>query len=269
MSLNTPPRLQCVEQVIPVALQAGQAIMAIYAGDIVVQAKADCSPLTQADLAAHEVIKAGLSSISPSYPVVSEESEITPFEERKKSAIYWLIDPLDGTREFIKRNDEFTVNIALIAEHEPVLGVVYAPALDLLYFACRGQGAYKQIGEQPPTRIVARDFDPSTLSIAGSRSHAGDRLKAFLGKIGPHRLMSVGSSLKICYVAEGVADLYPRLGPTSEWDTAAAQCILEEAGGKLIGTHGEAMRYNTKASLLNPEFFAMGANSTNWSEFLE
>lgn len=251
-----------------IALDAGKAIMTVYQNEITVTRKDDNSPLTQADMAAHEIIMAGLSALNPKLPVISEESTSIPFAERQQWDRYWLVDPLDGTREFIKRNGEFTVNIALIENHQPTLGVVYAPAMDLLFFATKGEGAYRQLGDKAPQNIHARAFDPTQVTVAGSRSHGDDRLHAFLDRIGPHMLISMGSSLKICLVAEGRADVYPRLGPTSEWDTAAAQCVLEEAGGKIMGTDGHVLRYNTKDSLLNPEFFAVGAQPRDWSRYL-
>lgn len=257
-----------LEAVIAVAQEAGQAIMEVYNGEIAVSRKEDNSPLTQADLAAHLVIEAGLARLTPDLPVLSEESQALPYDERRQWPKYWLVDPLDGTREFIKRNDEFTVNIALIAQHEPVLGVVYAPALDLLYYAARGTGAWRRQGGGVAERIAVRAYDPGRVTIAGSRSHAGERLSAFLSHFHSHELISMGSSLKICLVAEGRADVYPRLGPTSEWDTAAAQCVLEEAGGKLVDASRRSFRYNTKPSLLNPEFFATGASSPDWADYL-
>lgn len=255
--------------VVALAQAAGKAIMAVYEGEISVTRKNDDSPLTQADLAAHTIIDEGLSRLTPDIPVISEESITIDYEERKKWKTYWLVDPLDGTREFIKRNGEFTVNIALIEDHQPVLGVVYAPALNLLFYAAHGEGASRQMGDRPPQHIHVRAFDATQVTVAGSRSHAGTRLLSFLDRIGPHMLISMGSSLKICLVAEGRADVYPRLGLTSEWDTAAAQCILEEAGGQLLTTEGQALRYNTKESLLNPEFFAVGKNPKNWSNYID
>lgn len=263
--MNKNPLLK---PVIEIAIEAGKAIMAVYNDEITVSRKADDSPLTQADLAAHHIIQDGLSKLTPVLPIISEESAALPFEQRRQWKTYWLVDPLDGTREFIKRNGEFTVNIALIDDHQTVMGVVYAPALDLLFFATRGDGAYRQLGNTPPERIHAREFNATQVTVAGSRSHAGEKLLKFLGNMGPHMLISMGSSLKICLVAEGRADVYPRLGPTSEWDTAAAQCILEEAGGQLIGMDKQPFRYNTKESLLNPEFFAVGSISHDWSKYL-
>jgi 3'(2'), 5'-bisphosphate nucleotidase len=199
---------------------------------------------------------------------LSEESAAIPFATRCKWQSYWLVDPLDGTREFIKRNGEFTVNIALIENHEPTIGVVYAPALNLLFYAARGEGAFRQLGKKTPQAIKARAYDPTQVAVAGSRSHADDTLERFLSRMGPHMLISMGSSLKICLVAEGRADLYPRLGLTSEWDTAAAQCILEEAGGKLIDMNENPFNYNKKESLLNPHFFAVGAGEHDWKQYL-
>jgi len=256
-------------EVIAIAKAAGKAIMAVYDQGFDVQRKDDNSPLTEADLAAHHLIVDGLEALQPAYPVISEESASIPFDTRRQWGTYWLVDPLDGTREFIKRNGEFTVNIALIHDHAPVLGVVYAPALGLLFYATRGGGAWRQLKEQPAQAIRARQFDATQVTVAGSRSHAGDRLLAFLDRIGPHMLISMGSSLKICLVAEGRADVYPRLGLTSEWDTAAAQCVLEEAGGQLFDTGRQTLRYNTKDSLLNPEFFATGAVPPDWPLYLD
>ena len=261
-------RQASLEQVIGIAREAGRVIMEVYAQGIEIQRKQDDSPLTQADLAAHNIIESGLAALVPELPVLSEESAAIPFETRRQWNDYWLVDPLDGTREFIKRNGEFTVNIALIRKHCPVLGVVYAPALDLLFYAARGQGAFRQIGNKVPTAIRARPFDPTQVTVAGSRSHAGESLLRFLDRMGPHMLVSMGSSLKICLVAEGRADIYPRLGLTSEWDTAAAQCLLEEAGGRLIDMEGAPFRYNLKESLLNPHFFAAGSGDHDWAQYL-
>jgi 3'(2'), 5'-bisphosphate nucleotidase len=260
---------QLLPQIVRITKQAGEAIMAVYAGGIEVQRKQDDSPLTQADMAAHHIIEAELGKLSPKLPVLSEESASIPFETRSQWQRYWLVDPLDGTREFIKRNGEFTVNIALIENHEPILGVVYAPALNLLFYAARGEGAFRQLGEKPAQAIKARSYEPTQVAVAGSRSHGDETLTRFLNRMGPHMLISMGSSLKICLVAEGRADLYPRLGLTSEWDTAAAQCILEEAGGKLIGIDEKPFCYNKKESLLNPHFFAVGAGEHDWKQYLD
>ncbi|MEJ2059414.1 MAG: 3'(2'),5'-bisphosphate nucleotidase CysQ [Gammaproteobacteria bacterium] len=249
------------------AHKAGEAIMEVYEQGFEVTRKDDNTPLTTADLAAHRTITAGLADLTPDYPVLSEESESLPFEVRAGWQTYWLIDPLDGTREFIKRNGEFTVNIALIHDHVPVLGVVYAPAMEVGYHAVQGQGAVKE-DAQGSHPIQARALGKRKPVIAGSRSHVSERLQAFLHRVGEHQLISMGSALKSCLVAEGKADLYARLGLTSEWDTAAAQCVVVEAGGQVTDTEMHPLRYNTKDSLLNPHFFVFGRDSRDWSQLL-
>ena len=248
--------------------QAGERIMTIYNQDFSVVRKDDNSPLTEADMAAHAVIDDGLEALTPEYPLLSEESADIPFEDRARWEYYWLVDPLDGTREFIKHNGEFTVNIALIHAHRAILGVVYAPALSLCYYAAEGLGAYKQEADKPPVPIQVQSHRRDKLIVAGSRSHRGESLDRFLEKLGDYDLLSMGSALKSCLVAEGAADIYPRLGLTSEWDTAAAHCIVTEAGGRLTNTQMQDLPYNTKESLLNPHFFVFGDNSVNWSDYL-
>ncbi|RUO76973.1 3'(2'),5'-bisphosphate nucleotidase CysQ [Idiomarina seosinensis] len=236
-----------------IARDAGAAIMEIYNSDeFDVQLKGDDSPLTKADLAAHRVICDGLSKLAVQYPIISEESADIDWELRKHWHRYWLVDPLDGTKEFIKRNGEFTVNIALIEKGEPVCGVVYAPVLDAMYVGQRDKGAF--LNGQP---IQVEQQTPETLRIVGSRSHASQETTDWLEQLGkPYEMVPMGSSLKICLVAEGKADIYPRLGPTSEWDTAAAHAVLNAAGGSLKTTDGKALRYNQKESFLNPYFIA-------------
>lgn len=263
---------ELLNEVTLIARAAGEAIMEVYRGHIEVERKEDNSPLTVADLAANHVIQSNLTKLSSDLPIISEESASIDYSVRAAWRRYWLVDPLDGTREFIKRNDEFTVNIALIEEGRPVLGVVYAPALSLMYSASTETGAIKQRGTAAPTPIRARPLDTSGPVIAGSRSHAGEKMEAFLQQVEARyaapKLLSLGSSLKICLVAEGEADVYPRLGPTSEWDTGAAQAVLECAGGSIVDREGKVLRYNTKESLLNPEFFACGIAPPAWHEFL-
>ncbi len=264
---------QYTASVIEIAKNAGVAIMDIYETDFDVVKKSDNSPLTQADVAAHKLIVAALKQLTPEIPILSEESETIAAEIRNSWQRYWLIDPLDGTREFVKRNGEFTVNIALIDHHMPVLGVVYAPVTELLYFASAGHGAWKQIDDHAAFQIHTRSFAIEKLIVAGSRSHIDHNFQRFLHNIhvsigATPELIHMGSSLKICLVAEGSADVYPRLGPTSEWDTAAAHCILNEAGGDIVDEAGQTLRYNTKQSLLNPSFFATVKRSLNWSDFL-
>ncbi|MGB0713539.1 MAG: 3'(2'),5'-bisphosphate nucleotidase CysQ, partial [Gammaproteobacteria bacterium] len=219
-----------------IAEQAGDRILEIYGGEIAIETKEDESPLTAADLASHETIQQGLTELTPDIPVLSEESAAIPYEERSAWETYWLVDPLDGTKEFIKRNGEFTVNIALIDQGVPVLGVVYAPVHGTLYRAARGIGAQKYRRGGTPQSIAVRAKRPGKLRVVGSRSHAGETLLAYLGRLGDHTIVPMGSSLKLCLVAEGAADLYPRLGPTSEWDTAAAQAVVECAGGSVTDT---------------------------------
>lgn len=247
---------------------AGAAIMAVYSTEFEVEHKDDASPLTAADMAAHHALVDGLGQLHPRLPILSEESAQVPYEERRAWRRYWLIDPLDGTREFVKRNGEFTVNIALIDAGRPVLGLVYVPVTGVCYYATAGQGAFKRQGDGPVEPIRCRPLGPGPITIAGSRSHPSARLEAFLERIGPYRIERIGSSLKSCLVAEGRADLYPRLGPTSEWDTAAAQCIVEAAGGRVTDTRMRPLRYNTKASLLNPHFFVSGDPQRDWSRYL-
>lgn len=250
-------RSQLIEAVLEIAANAASAIMDIYGSDFDVELKDDRTPLTQADRAAHAIIVEGLGHLSPRLPVLSEESADHEVENRRQWDEFWLVDPLDGTKEFVKRNGEFTVNIALIERHKPVLGVVNAPALDAVYAGADTLGAFKRIGGTlTPIEVLRPAAEP--LRIVGSRSHASPELVAFLETIGPHEIKPMGSSLKICLVAEGEADLYPRLGPTSEWDTAAAEAILISAGGSMMDLMGQPFAYNAGETLLNPHFLAMG-----------
>lgn len=258
-----------LEPVIALSIEAGRKILEIYDSDFRVGFKQDDSPLTAADLASHHCLLEGLQDLSTLYPVLSEESADLPFEERSAWETYWLIDPLDGTKEFVKRNGEFTVNVALVHQHVPVLGVVYAPALDTCYFASEGCGAFKRIGNEEPHQIYVRSRAPEHLTVVGSRSHQTEGLATFLSRLGDYQLKSIGSSLKLCWVAEGEADLYPRIGLTSEWDTAAAQCVVEAAGGAVTDLKGERLRYNAKSSILNPYFLVYGDKSRTWHGYAE
>ncbi len=251
-----------------IARAAGALIMAVYERDFETSEKDDRSPLTEADLASHRHIVARLQALTPDWPVLSEESQAIDFAERGRWRRYWLVDPLDGTKEFIKRNGEFTVNIALIDAHEPVLGVVYAPARELEYFGCRGRGASRQSGDGRLVDISVSAGHDGPIRVVGSRSHRGSSLDGFLTRIGAYEMVPMGSSLKICLVADGSADVYPRLGPTCEWDTAAAHAVLAAAGGELVDTDGRNLRYNAKADLLNPHFVAIGNRSLPWLELL-
>lgn len=240
-----------------IAGRAGQAIMDIYDSEFEVELKSDRTPLTEADRAAHRIIVDGLATLPEALPVLSEESTEDEIADRRNWQRYWLVDPLDGTREFVKRNGEFTVNIALIDSHEPVLGVVDAPALGVVYSGATGLGAFRhQNGASWPITVSQPAAEP--LRVVGSRSHPSPALAEFLEALGPHELKSMGSSLKICLVAEGEADIYPRLGPTSEWDTAAAQAVLISAGGSMMDVEGKPLTYNARDTLLNPQFLAFG-----------
>ena len=251
-----------------IARVAGRAIMQIYASDFTVERKDDASPLTAADLAAHHASLDGLHVLTPAIPVLSEESaEQVAWVERRTWARHWLVDPLDGTREFVKRNGEFTVNIALIEDGAPTLGVVYAPALEEMYTAWCGGHAFAEI-RQGGTAAISTRARATPLVVAGSRSHADPRMSAALEKIGEHELISLGSSLKFCRTAQGRADLYVRYGLTSEWDTAAGQCVLEQAGGGVTRLDGSRLAYNSKESLLNPDFLAFGDKSVDWAGLL-
>lgn len=257
-----------MEAVLHLVREAGNKVMQVYDNGFEIAQKTDMSPVTTADLASHKIITQGLSKLQPLLPVISEEEEHLPFETRSSWTRYWLVDPLDGTREFIKRNDEFSINIALIYYHKPVLGVVYSPAERLSYYACHGKGAYRKEADAQAIRIHTRETPLACPTVVGSRSHATPSFLSFLRKLGSHKLRRRGSALKSCMVAEGSADIYPRFGPTSEWDTAAAQCIVEEAGGHLTDLHMQAIRYNAKASLVNPPFVVTGDKKYHWSNYL-
>jgi len=264
---GSPVRL--VAPVLRIARLAGEAILEVYAsGDPGTTTKADSSPLTLADLCAQRVILAGLGSLTPELPLLSEESAEVPYATRRTWERYWLVDPLDGTREFLARNGEFTVNIALVVGHHPALGVVYVPARDTMYWGVPGEGAWRSVAGGPATPIRARARAASPLRVVASRSHGGSALDAFLGQLGPHELVSVGSALKLCMVAEGSADLYPRLGSTSEWDTAAAHAVVMAAGGTVVMKDGEPLRYNTHEGMLNPDFLVYADRSRNWVSML-
>lgn len=255
------------ERCIALALDAGEAIMRVYAQDFPVEIKDDSSPLTAADLASHRIIAAGLAALTPEIPVISEEAADIPWSTRQAWTRLWLVDPLDGTREFVKKNGEFTVNIALIEDGVPVLGVVYAPALGYLVHAERGVGAFlREAGED----IAIGSTRPAAapLRVAASRSHLDARTQALLERIGEHERLGLGSSLKFCRIAEGRVDVYPRFGPTSEWDTAAGQCVLEAAGGAVLRVDGTPLEYNRKESILNPDFLALGDAGLPWREWL-
>ena len=258
---------QLTQQVITIAEQASERILKVYNTEFDVTSKDDNTPLTEADMAAHHTIVEGLSKLTPDIPILSEESNGIPFEKRRQWQRYWLVDPLDGTREFVKRNGEFTVNIALIDDHKPIIGVIHTPVSGVCYYANNDEGSFKMTHGEGAVKITTRRKPKDHTLVAGSRSHRGDSLNDFLARIGDYDIVSMGSSLKSCLVAEGKVDIYPRLGPTSEWDTAAAQCIVENAGGVLVELSMEPMRYNTKESLLNPHFLVIGDTGFDWAQY--
>lgn len=261
----TPQRLAALlEPVLAIARAAGREIMAHYATGTEVTAKADDSPLTAADLAAQRVIVAGLAALEPRLPVLGEESAPADIDGRHAWRSYWLFDPLDGTREFLGRNGEFTVNIALVHAHEPVLGVVAAPALGCDYYGARGVGGWCARAGAAPAPLVPTRPAASPPRVLASRSHRGASLDALLARLGAHELVAAGSALKFGWLAEGRADFYPRLSPTSEWDTAAGQAVLESVGGRVVGLDGEPLRYNARDTLLNPSFLCWVDATRDW-----
>ncbi len=276
------------EAAMDIAQSAGREILSIYAAGFEVETKADESPLTTADNAAHAIIQERLTALTPAIPVLSEEGGMPDYSERKHWPRYWLVDPLDGTREFIKQNGEFTVNIALIEGHKAVLGVVHAPVLNRSYIGVAMPSSMQSPGQDtqvPQSWAQRRDTQgtkllrcrsvPPTintetpLKLVVSRSHRSPAVDAFLEHLPAFETLSMGSSLKFCLIAEGSADCYPRLGPTSEWDSAAAQCIVEAAGGAVTKPNGQPLRYNTKASILNPNFIVLGDPSWGWDRHIE
>ncbi len=269
--MNTADYARLLPALVTIAEQAADAILAVYhSDDFAVETKGDDSPLTRADKASHEIICQALAELTADIPILSEEAADIPYSERQQWQTYWLIDPLDGTKEFIKRNDEFTVNIALIHQGFPVIGVVLVPVTGVVYYAASGTGAYKRAtANAEAEKIQVRPWQSGQLSIAGSRSHGSGALEDFMSCLGDIKRMSIGSSLKMCLVAEGKADLYPRLGLTSEWDTAAAQCVVEEAGGQLTNLARERLPYNGKDSLLNPYFLTFSQTHPDWLSCLE
>lgn len=242
------------DKVIETAREAGKATLEYYNQEIEVETKDDNSPLTKADLAAHKVIMKALKEIDPETPIISEEGGIPTYEERKDWKKFWIVDPLDGTKEFIKKNGEFTINIALIEDGEPVFGVVYVPAQDITYYGSKSGGSYKQEDEDEPMRIYSTPADTQTpLTVVKSRSHGSSELQDTLGEKGItiKEAIPAGSSIKFCLVAEGKADLYPRMGPTMEWDVAAGDCVYRNSAKQ--GQHSSPLKYN-KPDLKNEGF---------------
>ncbi|MCK2042162.1 3'(2'),5'-bisphosphate nucleotidase CysQ [Chromohalobacter sp. TMW 2.2308] len=254
---------------------AGQEVMAIYRRDFAIEEKADASPLTEADMASHHALVGLLEAITPKVPILSEESAEIRYETRQTWQRYWLIDPLDGTKEFISHNGEFTLNVALVEDGVPVFGIVHAPALEsgpATWWGQHGQGAYKRENGSDDQPIHARALpDPQAepWKIVGSRRHGAEMFDAFCQRLPAHECVSMGSSLKLCLVAEGNADLYPRLAPTCEWDTAAAQAVVTAAGGQVLNVETlEPLRCNQQDSVLNPFFIVCGQRDQRWENAL-
>jgi len=263
-----------IEGAIAIARAAAAAILTVYDGEFAVERKADASPVTAADMAAHHLIVDGLARLTPDIPVLSEESahEVS-FEQRREWSRLWLVDPLDGTREFVKRNGEFSVNMALIDHGVPVFGLIQAPVGGALWHAQRGGRAYRRDGDDE-REVQVRAPAAQPLRVAASRSFHSDRAERAMARLqreapGGIDMLSLGSSLKFCRIAEGGLDLYPRFGPTSEWDTAAGQCVLEAAGGAVFDPQGRPFRYNQRAGILNGDFVAVGDLALPWKEWLD
>lgn len=269
MTQPTRELVDLLEPVRKIAAVASEKILEVYATDFSIAEKQDTSPLTEADLASHEAIVAGLKALTPELPILSEESVGIPFAERSQWQRYWLVDPLDGTKEFIKKNGEFTVNIALIEGHRAVLGVVHVPVTGISYFAAQGAGAFKQGPGTDRVQLSTRKANPTRFVVSGSRSHGDETLQEFVASLpGEVEFIAKGSSLKLCMVAEGMADIYPRFGLTSEWDTAAAQCVVEQAGGIVVNRQFQPLLYNAKDDILNPHFIVIADPSFDWRALL-
>ncbi len=247
--------------------RASSAIMEIYQEDFSVYEKDDKSPLTEADLVANEIIISGLREFSD-YPVLSEEGKNIPWSTRKNWSRYWLVDPIDGTKEFINKNGEFTVNIALIENGKSIVGVVAVPAQGVIYFGIDGDSAWKENSEGERVDLHVSESVDDVWRVVGSRSHNSVEAIALVDKLSKAEFISMGSSLKLCAIAEGKADIYPRFGLTSEWDTAAAQAVVEAAGGQVLKLSLNPLQYNTKESLLNPYFIVCAKVDEEWSEFV-
>jgi len=249
-----------VQEVIQLSYKAGEAILEIYNTDFEEEYKQDDSPLTKADLASNEIICNGLKKLTPEIPIISEENKTKRYEERKDWSSCWVVDPLDGTKEFVKKNDEFTTNVALIKDGKPIAGVVYIPVYNQMYYAIKGYGAYKIDENNELTVITSSSYNPQSekVRIVCSRSHLNEATQAFVDWFRNPEIVSKGSSLKFLAIAEGEADVYPRLAPTMEWDTAAAQIILQEAGGSVTDFNDKTPLIYNKEDLLNPYFVAKG-----------
>lgn len=257
------------EGVVTIAREAAKEILRVYGSDFNVERKADASPLTEADMASHRCIVSGLQALTPGIPVLSEESaHAIPLTERLGWNTLWVVDPLDGTREFVKRNGEFCINIALVEDGVSVFGLILAPVTDTLWHGQPGTGAFRRDGNDERA-IHVRMPATAPLRVAASRSHLDPRTAALMQRIGDTESIGMGSALKFCLLAEGGMDVYPRFAPTSEWDTAAGQAILEAAGGAVLDPQGHPFRYNRRDTLLNGDFIALGDVALPWPSWIE
>jgi 3'(2'), 5'-bisphosphate nucleotidase len=245
-----------LSDVLNIADAASERVLEIYQTDFKVEYKDDKSPLTAADLASHDIIDAGLRKLTPDIPILSEESANAPWSERRHWQRFWLVDPIDGTKDFTRRTGEFTVNIALVEDGEPVMGVVTAPALEEAFWGIKGEGAWKRASDGSEKSISVVE-PPARKRVVASKNHLNDETRSFMESLGEHEMVQAGSSLKFCRIAEGEADVYPRIGPTCEWDTGAAHAVLSAAGGKVETLAGEPLKYG-KEDVYNPHFVASG-----------
>jgi len=265
MKLNLDSMIQ---HLLEISKLAGDKILDVYDGDFDVTIKDDLSPLTDADRKSNQIITEKLELLYPEIPILSEEGEKIDFSDRKKWSLFWLIDPLDGTKEFVKRNGEFTVNIALISEGHPIAGVVYAPVSSTYWYGAKDIGSYKIKGESTPVQINVENNIEHPIKIVSSRSHPSPKLQTYLDRFDNHEILGMGSSLKICLVADGTAHIYPRLGPTMEWDSGAGHAVLKFAGGYMTDTTtGDELIYN-KEILKNPDFICYGSKIKEYYEVL-
>ena len=263
-------RARLLDDVAALVRAAHVEIMRVYARPVEAQLKEDRSPLTEADLASHRVLTSGLARLAPSLPIISEEGGLPDARERASWGAYWLIDPLDGTKEFLAKNGEFTVNVALVEHNRPTLGIVGVPARDQVFVGDVLHRLAQRLDTRGAHDLRARPYAGARPTVVASRRHGGEALEGALRAIeqseGAPELRNVGSALKLCLLAEGEADIYPRLAPTSEWDTAAAQAVLEAAGGAVLQLHGAPLAYN-KANILNPEFVAVADPRHDWLRY--
>jgi len=276
LNFGQSDKQQMAERLLELCQQAGQAIVDIYqsAEPVLVEQKQDGSPLTRADKTSHDIISQGLASLTPQWPVLSEEQALPDFAERSQWSPYWLLDPLDGTREFIARSGEFTINIALIEHHRPVLGMVYIPLQQMAYLGLVEEKKALRIDNTGRNNIACSDkTSGDVIRVLSSSRHAGPELESCIDKLSRHfqsvDRATAGSALKFCRLAEGAADIYPRFAPCCEWDTAAGQAVLEAAGGCLVDMDFKPLQYNRRASIINPHFYALGGARKSWAEILK